>query len=252
MKGTIIFEDGEELSYDHIKENGDGTQTLYGLKTVSKVKTMEEKKQHKPGCLANISCMVAHNGPCPGPYGKCTCEGNNTNVCAPQSTLTEKILTGYEQALSASGKFSNVTQLNTDESSTLSEEEKEKLDEELLKSLPPLSRSVYSPSLSGDWREEFDSMFDSAEQIKYKEVARWKLIYGFTPTDLKEFISQVESSATSRVLEKVREKAQKLKRVSIGLILQPEEHELLRQCITIHNQALDEVLKALASLEEKE
>jgi hypothetical protein len=38
-----------------------------------------------------------------------------------------------------------------------------------------------------NWEEEFDSMFDWAEQIKEKELAHWKLMYGFTPTDLKSF-----------------------------------------------------------------
>lgn len=31
--------------------------------------------QHKPGCMANLSCLVYHpDGVCPGPYGKCTCD----------------------------------------------------------------------------------------------------------------------------------------------------------------------------------
>lgn len=33
-----------------------------------------ENRQHKPGCMANMACMVYHDdGICPGPYGKCTC-----------------------------------------------------------------------------------------------------------------------------------------------------------------------------------
>lgn len=36
---------------------------------------METFKHHKPGCMANISCLVLHyDGICPGPYGKCTCD----------------------------------------------------------------------------------------------------------------------------------------------------------------------------------
>jgi hypothetical protein len=32
-------------------------------------------KQHKPGCMACMFCAVDHGGqPCPGPYGKCTCD----------------------------------------------------------------------------------------------------------------------------------------------------------------------------------
>lgn len=34
-----------------------------------------ERKIHKPGCMANLSCLVYHpDGVCPGPYGKCTCD----------------------------------------------------------------------------------------------------------------------------------------------------------------------------------
>lgn len=33
-------------------------------------------KIHKSGCIANVSCLVIHSdGVCPGPYGKCTCDG---------------------------------------------------------------------------------------------------------------------------------------------------------------------------------
>lgn len=43
-----------------------------------------ERKIHKAGCAANISCAVYHlDGICPGPYGKCTChdiEEKPTNV----------------------------------------------------------------------------------------------------------------------------------------------------------------------------
>ncbi len=36
-------------------------------------------KIHKPGCLANVSCLVIHpDGICPGPYGKCTCDSMST------------------------------------------------------------------------------------------------------------------------------------------------------------------------------
>lgn len=35
----------------------------------------EINKQHKPGCLANMSCAVYHaDGICPGPYGRCNCD----------------------------------------------------------------------------------------------------------------------------------------------------------------------------------
>lgn len=47
-------------------------------------------KIHKPGCLANVSCLVVHtDGVCPGPYGKCTCEGSGTNITPPMSKLDE-------------------------------------------------------------------------------------------------------------------------------------------------------------------
>lgn len=38
-------------------------------------------KQHKQGCLANTACAVYHpDGICPGPYGKCTCDGTDSQV----------------------------------------------------------------------------------------------------------------------------------------------------------------------------
>lgn len=34
----------------------------------------KEIKIHKPGCMANMHCLVIHpDGICPGPYGQCTC-----------------------------------------------------------------------------------------------------------------------------------------------------------------------------------
>lgn len=33
-----------------------------------------DNKQHKPGCMTNLQCLVYHpDGVCPGPYGQCTC-----------------------------------------------------------------------------------------------------------------------------------------------------------------------------------
>lgn len=47
-------------------------------------------KIHKQGCLANASCLVVHlDGVCPGPYGKCTCGGDDTNLYPPK---IEKIM----------------------------------------------------------------------------------------------------------------------------------------------------------------
>lgn len=44
-------------------------------------------KIHKPGCMANIQCSVFHaDGICPGPYGKCTCDGINSNTSIPSMT----------------------------------------------------------------------------------------------------------------------------------------------------------------------
>lgn len=43
-----------------------------------------EIKQHKPGCMANVACAVLHDGPCPGPYGKCTCDETKADVPSPQ------------------------------------------------------------------------------------------------------------------------------------------------------------------------
>ncbi len=54
-------------------------------------------KEHKPGCLANVSCLVIHpDGICPGPYGQCTCAsiGNNALIF-PKSNNKEN----YEDQL---------------------------------------------------------------------------------------------------------------------------------------------------------
>jgi hypothetical protein len=49
---------------------------------------MELYKQHKAGCLANVSCLVYHpDGVCTGPYGKCTCD-----QLPPEITLTSNTL----------------------------------------------------------------------------------------------------------------------------------------------------------------
>lgn len=48
-------------------------------------------KIHKPNCMANVTCAVFHaDGVCPGPYGKCTCDGNETNVSVPMPPNTKK------------------------------------------------------------------------------------------------------------------------------------------------------------------
>ena len=44
------------------------------------------------------------------------------------------------------------------------------------------------PAQEKEWEAEWDNMFDWAEQIKEEEIGRWKLLYGFTPDDLKSFI----------------------------------------------------------------
>ena len=41
------------------------------------------------------------------------------------------------------------------------------------------------------WEEEFDNMFDWADQVKEKEMARWEIMYGFTPKDIKQFIKKL-------------------------------------------------------------
>ncbi len=47
-------------------------------------------KIHEQGCLANTACLVMHyDGGCPGPYGKCTCEGSEIfNIKLHESNTT--------------------------------------------------------------------------------------------------------------------------------------------------------------------
>lgn len=54
-----------------------------------------------------------------------------------------------------------------------------------------------------DWREEFDSMFNWASQIKEKELGHWKVMYGFFPSDLKRFIEQVEKDTYNKAISDV-------------------------------------------------
>ena len=50
-----------------------------------------EQKQHKPWCMANISCLVIHlDGKCPGPYGRCTCETPQQTEIPPTSYAGEE------------------------------------------------------------------------------------------------------------------------------------------------------------------
>lgn len=42
-----------------------------------------------------------------------------------------------------------------------------------------------------NWEDEFNSMFDWADQIKEQEIERWKIDYDFTPDDIKQFISDL-------------------------------------------------------------
>lgn len=50
--------------------------------------------------------------------------------------------------------------------------------------------------------EEFDSMFDLADQIKQQEIDRWKLMYGFVPEDIKSFLT----THTLNILKAERER----------------------------------------------
>lgn len=44
---------------------------------------------------------------------------------------------------------------------------------------------------ASEWEEEWDGMFDWAEQIRDKEWVHWKVAYGFTPAELKTFVSRL-------------------------------------------------------------
>jgi len=56
-----------------------------------------------------------------------------------------------------------------------------------------------------NWKEEFDSMFDWAEQIKEFELERWKIMYGFTPEHIKAFISTIRAEERHKVLSEERQ-----------------------------------------------
>lgn len=56
----------------------------------------------------------------------------------------------------------------------------------------------------GEWEEEFDSMFNWADQIKEVELSRWKMMYGFQPKDLKSFIKVILTSERTKAEEGLR------------------------------------------------
>lgn len=56
----------------------------------------------------------------------------------------------------------------------------------------------------GEWEEEFDSMFNWADQIKEVELSRWKMMYGFQPKDLKSFIKVILASERTKAEEGLR------------------------------------------------
>lgn len=58
-------------------------------------------KIHKPGCMANISCLVAHSdGICPGPYGKCTCDSiNNAQIASTLGMYNTSLNRTYEESV---------------------------------------------------------------------------------------------------------------------------------------------------------
>jgi hypothetical protein len=51
------------------------------------------------------------------------------------------------------------------------------------------------------WEREFDSMFNWAEQVREKELGHWKMMYGFTPKDLKQFIKSELQLAEQKARE---------------------------------------------------
>ena len=46
-----------------------------------------------------------------------------------------------------------------------------------------------------EWIKEFNSAFNWAKQIKDAELERWKVMYGFTPNDIKAFIQKTREEA---------------------------------------------------------
>lgn len=69
------------------------------------------------------------------------------------------------------------------------------------------------PPTQESWEDRFDEMFDWAEQIKDEEIARWKVVYGFIPNDLKQFIGELlaEALSTPQIVENLKT-AEKLAR----------------------------------------
>ena len=51
------------------------------------------------------------------------------------------------------------------------------------------------------WETEFDSMFDWADQVKERELGHWKIMYGFQPKDLKDFIRSLLSDQRRSMVE---------------------------------------------------
>lgn len=57
--------------------------------------------------------------------------------------------------------------------------------------------------MKNNWKEEFNSMFNWAEQIKESELERWELMYGFVPNDIKNFIESLLEEQKKELIEEI-------------------------------------------------
>lgn len=78
--------------------------------------------------------------------------------------------------------------------------------------------------------KEFDSAFNWADQIKEQELARWRIMYGCEPQDIKSFIlslRKADREALRGLIAKER--------------IEPHEHDYEAG----YNKALEDVLKLI-------
>lgn len=53
------------------------------------------------------------------------------------------------------------------------------------------------------WEEQFDSAFNWADQVKDSELERWRVMYSFTPDDIKAFIRETLLSHQAEMVRKL-------------------------------------------------
>lgn len=67
------------------------------------------------------------------------------------------------------------------------------------------AKNMFPPETSEDWEKEWDNCFNWTDKIVGGEIEHWKVMYGFTPNQLKGYFRSLFACQHKQTLDEIQE-----------------------------------------------